>query len=717
MIRVLQIEKGEDGSAQLEVQFDQAGQSDQADQADQADQSKLWIELPKEEHLVWSIILFIAEVGLYHNRRRQNAPKTFLQLLKRLDLSFLHAYADNYYRTNPQNYIYKLESWVLFLFLCSFFDMTQKEFLTFLTNPAHRAWLYLLGWSRVPDAARVSEFKKRFGQEQLASAFCQLRNQIYVHIHADQLSEDDLLAYAHRRTLFTHKSYIGRVGFNLFCHFIGGLGILAELVACLEKGPNATYRPKDLILALLHRVITEANNLTQLANKLQNAQGRGELELAPSRVTLGQAFAKLDAQKVEKLNKRLMKRAIMSKQALRVAIDSSVLEIHGQHEKSAKTVKPHTKKAVRAYKLFAAVDLINKNVLYLKLCEGNIADSNELLSIVKAVQAFAAPRPVEMILFDKGFYKQANFNQLNQGEQEPNKPNSQERRLAQESIGPTNDLDQQSVNQADQLDPADEQIQPFVTPAKKYKTIKEAIEQIAESEYQPYEAVLTDNQQEKRVRERAKTRSRREKKEQEIEQMKGGKAQIAEKLIKLADYKGKIRLVVIKDQRMRKKYRKNGRYYVKDEAGNRLFDEVWETFYHSYLTNIPASQMSGTQIVTAYKGRWRVEDLFEEWKNDWGLKYFPSTDLDSVKAHLHLICILYSSLNLFKQLYLGKPFCRQMLTTLQNRFLQAPHKRYCRKLRKLQTKAYQKDGVKKNLHLLFHFGHWRVQQYHLRPLL
>ena len=127
--------------------------------------------------------------------------------------------------------------------------------------------------------------------------------------------------------------------------------------------------------------------------------------------------------------------------------------------------------------------------------------------------------------------------------------------------------------------------------------------------------------------------------------------------------------------------------------------------------------MSGAQIVTEYKGRWRVEDLFEEWKNDWGLKYFPSTNLSSVKAHLHLICILYSSLNLFKRLYLRDNFINNMLNTLQNRFLQAPHKRYCRKLARPKVIACQKDGVKENLHLLFYFGHWRVQQYHLRPLL
>lgn len=265
-------------------------------------------------------------------------------------------------------------------------------------------------------------------------------------------------------------------------------------------------------------------------------------------MTLGQAFAKLDSQKLSQLNRRLMKRAILSKQALRVAIDSSVLEIHGQHEKSAKTVKPHTKKPVRAYKLFAAVDLVNKDLIYLKLCEGNTADSSELLSTVKAGQAFAAPRAVEMILFDKGFYKQANFNQLNQAEEETNELESVP---SQDNIEPIDHVSQQESVDHIEPDQADEPAQPFVTPAKKYKTIKDAIEAIGEEEYKPYEPILTDNQRKKRASERAKTRSKREKEEKEMEQIKGGKAQIAEKWIKLTDYKGQIRLVIIKDKRMR----------------------------------------------------------------------------------------------------------------------------------------------------------------------
>ncbi len=201
-----------------------------------------------------------------------------------------------------------------------------------------------------------------------------------------------------------------------------------------------------------------------------------------------------------------------------------------------------------------------------------------------------------MILFDKGFYKQTNFNQLTQAEQEPNQPNVQETSAAQESIEATDHPDQQ--------DQADEPAQ-IKAPAKKYKTIKEAIEAIAEEEYESYEPILTDKQRKKRARERAKTRSKREKEENEMAQIKGGKAQIAEKWIKLTDYKGKIRLIVIKDKRMRlrQKYRQKGSFYIKNEEGHRLFDEVWEVFYHAYLTNVPTSQMSGAQIVTAYKGR------------------------------------------------------------------------------------------------------------------
>ena len=103
-------------------------------------------------------------------------------------------------------------------------------------------------------------------------------------------------------------------GFHLFCHVLDGLGIIAELVACLkERADNVTYTARDSVFALLHRLVTETKNIHQLAGKLRNGKQFGHLKLAPSQVTLGQAFGEFDAEKLKALNERLMKRSLRNR--------------------------------------------------------------------------------------------------------------------------------------------------------------------------------------------------------------------------------------------------------------------------------------------------------------------------------------------------------------------------------------------------------------------
>jgi len=378
----------QDGSSQLHV-----------DLGDD-DQQEVLIDIPHGQLLIWSVILFIAQAGLYWNHKRGHGPKTLLQLIKQLDLSFLVAVEHTYYVVARSRYTYTLESWVKFLFLCNLFDMQQEAMLDFLRNPAHRAWLRVVGWKTVPSPSRVSEFKKRVHAEILMWAFCLLRDQIYQIVQAERLSEKRILAYARRRTVIRRKAYIGRVGFNLFCHFIDGLGIVAELIACMsEAKDNVTYRRQDIVLALLHRVVNEAKNIKQLAGKLRNEHLLGHLEMAPSRVTLGKGFQEFDAGKLAALNERLMKRTRRFRHGkrLRVGIDSSLIEVRGEHENAEYTVNPHSGRYERAYKLFAACDLDSKDVLYLHLEPGNTADSTHLLQTAQAVKKLVSPTPIDLI--------------------------------------------------------------------------------------------------------------------------------------------------------------------------------------------------------------------------------------------------------------------------------------------------------------------------------
>jgi len=642
------------------------------------------IEIPRGDELVWSTILFIVQVGLYKCRRCRAVPKTLYQLLKRLDLSFLEDVTDDYYTVARSRYEYSLESWVTFLFLCALFGQPQEEMLDFLRNPAHRSWLRLVGWKKVPAPSRVSEFKTRFGKDTLSWALCQLRDQVYIVARVDSLKDEQIVDYARRRVLRRSTSYIGWTGFHLFCHFIDGLGIIAELVACLkERKANVSYTARDIVLALLHQLVTETKNINQLAGKLRNGKNFGHLKLAPGQVTLGQAFGEFDGEKLKALNERLMKRARRRRRGkgLRVGIDSSVIEVRGQHEQAAGTIEPHSGKYVVAYKLFAACELESKDVLYVHLAPGNSADSKHLLHAAQEIRKLAAPGRVELIMFDKGFYKQASFNELNQGE--PDK------KIA------------------------------FITPGKKYKSLTDAVEEIEEAEYRLYEEELTAHQKQKREREKATTRQKRVAKEQAEQDAKGSPPRIAHTMISLDDYEGELRLIVVKDKRLKRVKLKNekGTRYLRDEEGNILTEEVWETLCYTYLTNIPESQLKPEGVIAAYKGRWRVEDLFEELKNDWGLKYFPSTDNNSVQSHIYFIFILYAAVNLFKRLLFKDTFARKMLNSLQTDVFQATHAVFERWLLPLSDVCPGRDGIISNLKLLYRFGHFRLQihQKHASP--
>jgi len=206
----IDVETGADGSSQVRVQLGEETGED------------VLIDIPRGDELVWSTIVFIVQVGLYQWRRCRSVPNTLYQLLKGLDMSFLAEVEDDYYTVHRSRYTYSLESWVKFLLLCALFGQTQDVMLDFLKNPAHRSWLRLVGWTKVPAPSRVSDFKRRFGKKALSWALCRLRDQLYTQARVDELSDEQLLDYARRRVLRGPKSYIGRTGFHLFCHFIDG---------------------------------------------------------------------------------------------------------------------------------------------------------------------------------------------------------------------------------------------------------------------------------------------------------------------------------------------------------------------------------------------------------------------------------------------------------------------------------------------------------------
>ncbi len=208
----VELETGTAGTPQLRVQLgEEAGE-------------EILREIPHGDELVWSTILYSVQVGIYRVRRCRAVPKTLYQLLKRLDVNFLEDVADQYDTLEPSRYNDSLESWVTFLFLCALFSQTQEDMLDLLSTPAHRSWLRLVGWEKVPAPSRVSEFKARCGNDTLSWACCRLRDQLYTVTQVESLNDEQIVNSARRRVQSRPSSSSGTTGFHCLCHFIDGSG-------------------------------------------------------------------------------------------------------------------------------------------------------------------------------------------------------------------------------------------------------------------------------------------------------------------------------------------------------------------------------------------------------------------------------------------------------------------------------------------------------------
>jgi hypothetical protein len=183
---------------------------------------------------------------------------------------------------------------------------------------------------------------------------------------------------------------------------------------------------------------------------------------------------------------------------------------------------------------------------------------------------------VEIVMFDRGFYSAEEFNKIKK------------------------DLE-------------------FNTPAKKYKTIMDAIAEVEPDKFK-------------------KT---------------GYNRWISETSVELNGYDGKLRLIVVKKIEPRVK---------KDKEAE---EKSWtmEDVYYGYLTN---NNTLGTRDVPElYSKRWGIENFFKELRNHWNIKAFPSTSLDAVRSHIALLFIQFMVLSLFKHYVLGERYRNAQLKTLR----------------------------------------------------
>jgi hypothetical protein len=155
-------------------------------------------------------------------------------------------------------------------------------------------------------------------------------------------------------------------------------------------------------------------NYSDLHTALQDEHLRDLLGLKkpPSERTISRAHEELHPRIIKHTYNDWVKQ-LVHEQKLKgnlIAIDSTFLVTYGKtYERTAYSYKPKGKKG---YRLTIAYDCDSNLPICFLLASANRSDSKMLTRTVAEVERFLPPNPQRIYLFDKGYWKGANFNHL-----------------------------------------------------------------------------------------------------------------------------------------------------------------------------------------------------------------------------------------------------------------------------------------------------------------
>jgi len=536
---------------------------------------------------VWFAKLqYVIAVAIVWEKKKGGKIKSRAMLFRAVSSDFINDYMKPCYKREWRDYSPK--TIVLILFFAGLFDCKVKDLLAFLRK--NKFWKCIIcGSDPVPRPSDISNFKRRVGEKRLIYCFQALTGQIMSCMDFEEIDDNFVLkhfAKEHGDILVFKKKNAALMqnnGFGLFMDFLWGVGVVNLIAGCLKRDKKKNgYEIRDLIKTFLATNVLGVDNIFSLGFKIKNKNVREVLgiEAAPHCTTLYLNFDNFDPEKLEQLNEELVKRFWEHRRRKTgiIGIDSMLLEIFGDYEGAEVGWDHVNNKSVRCYKLYAAFELKSNFPVCFKIEPGNTSDSTMLVEMCERAKKVVGKENIEIVMFDKGFYDAKSFKKIK------------------------GDLT-------------------FNTPAKKYKTIMDAIACIEPGKFKQT----------------------------------GYNRWISETRVALEGYDGKLRLIVVKKVEPRAKKDK--------ETGEKSW--MMEDVYYSYLTN---NETLGTiDVPKLYSKRWRIENFFKELRNHWNIRNFPGTSLDAVRSHIALLFIQFMVLSLFKHYVLGGEYRNAQLKTLRTR--------------------------------------------------
>ncbi len=378
---------------------------------------------------------------------------------------------------------------------------------------------------------------------------------------------------------YTFEPVLGELGqgygFDYFLGFVFWQGVFAKIERALQQDlkPNG-FSLRELFTAYLERLDEQVKTQDDLAAKLRNRlwQGKEENAVAPVSQTLTNFLSNLGVDRLVILHQGEVRQSHRGKKRFVVAVDAVLIELFGRYEGAAWHWNDKENRAIWGYKLHVLFSVSTQEPVAFYLHQKGDKDADVLDRLVQEARTALGVQELGIVLFDKGYWRVDEFQEL-----------------------------------------VKEKRESLITPAKRYKTVKQAIATIHRRQW-------------KRA---------------------GVNRRCAETTVFFGEQGACFRLVV---------WKKLGWRVVKDEQGQRVKDAGGQVvkepviICHGYLTNLSEVELEADQVLGMYSQRWGVEDFFEEIQNQYYLTKFPSTSLTMVKCHILLTFYLYILVQRFQKL-------------------------------------------------------------------
>jgi hypothetical protein len=471
-------------------------------------------------------------------------------------------------------------SWVtrkLISFWARLFDITVQGLCRVLNEEEDNALRRAFGlqWGGQCHPQRISELHHALGgDEGQQNMHRHLRELVCELLEVAGVTEVDVEAAASDHTFDPVLSELGQgYGFDYFLTFVFWQGIFAQLdqALCKELKPNG-YSLRELFVSYLERLDEVVKTQDDLEAKLRNRLWSGQARdaVAPVSQTLTNFLLKLDLKRLIVLQQKEIRKLHRGKQRIVVAVDAVLIELFGRYEGADWHWDNKQHRAIFGYKLHVIFSVTTGQPIAFYLHQAQDKDADVLDHLVQEARTALGVKELGIVLFDKGYWRVAEFKEL-----------------------------------------VEQQRESIITPAKRYKSVKQAITAIQRHQWQ-------------RV---------------------GVNLRCAETTVFFGEPGIRFRLVA---------WKKLGCRVVKDEQGHRLKDANGKVvteplvIIHSYLTNLSELELEADQLLGMYSQRWGIEDFFEEVQNQYYLHKFPGTALTLVKRHILLTFLLFTLVKSFQ---------------------------------------------------------------------